>query len=58
MPMNYIKEKGIKLYNAKGVYSIPMAEFVLANVLSIYKQLPFFYENQKKTYMAEKQRVT
>ena len=48
MPMNYIKEKRIKLYNAKGAYSIPMAEFVLASVLSIYKQLPFFYENQKK----------
>jgi len=48
MPMNYIKEKGIKLYNAKGAYSIPMDESVLVSVRSIYKQLPLFYENQKK----------
>ncbi len=37
MPMDYIREKGIKIFNAGGVYSIPMAEFALGSVLQIYK---------------------
>lgn len=48
VPMNYVNEHGIKIFNAKGVYSIPMAEFVLAGVLQLYKQMRNFYENQKK----------
>ena len=37
MPMDYIREHGISLYNAHDVYSIPIAEFVLCGVLQIYK---------------------
>ncbi len=48
VPMKYIKEKKITINNARGVYSIPMAEFVLSNVLALYKNTYFFYENQKK----------
>ncbi len=48
MPLDYINDKHIKLYNAKGVYRIPMAEFVLAGVLNVYKCLPEFHDNQKK----------
>ena len=48
VPIEYIKEKGIKIYNAKGVYSIPMAEFAICGVLDLYKQSRFFGENQKK----------
>lgn len=48
VPMDYIKEKNITIYNAKGVYSVPMAEFALCGVLQLYKQSRFFYENQKK----------
>lgn len=47
VPMNYIKEKGIKINNAKGVYSVPMAEFALCGVLDLYKRSRFFAENQK-----------
>lgn len=47
VPMDFVNEKGIKIYNARGVYSLPMAEFALAGVLSIYKQMSFFRENQK-----------
>lgn len=47
VPMEYVAEKGIKIYNAKGVYSIPMAEFAIGSVLKIYKDMDFFYENQK-----------
>ena len=48
VPMEYIIEKGIKIFNARGVYSIPMAEFALSGVLQLYKNARFFYENQKK----------
>ncbi len=46
VPMEYVKEKGIKIYNARCVYSIPMAEFALCSVLQFYKQSRFFSQNQ------------
>lgn len=48
VPMEYVKEHGIEIHNAKGVFSIPMAEFAVAGVLELYKKMRFFYENQKK----------
>lgn len=48
VPMDYIKAHGIEIYNARGVYSIPMAEFAVAGVLQLYKQSRFFAENQKQ----------
>lgn len=47
VPMDYVKEHGIEIHNAKGVYSIPMAEFAVSGVLQLYKQSGFFRENQK-----------
>lgn len=47
VPMDYVKEHGIEIHNAKGVYSIPMAEFAVAGVLQLCKQSLFFMENQK-----------
>lgn len=48
VPLDYIKEHNIKIANARGVYSAPMAEFALCGVLQLYKQSRFFYENQKQ----------
>ena len=48
VPMEDVKEQGIRIYNARGVYSIPMAEFVIAGMLQLYKQTAFFSKNQKK----------
>lgn len=48
VPMNYVKKHGIEIYNARGVYSIPMAEFAVGGVLQLYKQAPYFYESQKE----------
>ena len=48
VPMNYVKKHNIKIYNARGVYSIPMAEFAISGVLQLYKQARFFSENQEK----------
>lgn len=47
VPMDYVEEHGIQIYNARGVYSIPMAEFAVYGVLGLYKQSRFFFENQK-----------
>ena len=46
VPLDYIRDHGIRLYNARGVYSVPMAEFVLGGILQFYKQASFFYENR------------
>ncbi len=48
VPMDYVREHEIEIHNAKGVYSIPMAEFALCGVLQLYKQSSFFAENCKK----------
>lgn len=48
VPVDYIRERDIALHNAKGVYSIPMAEFAVAGVLQIYKQMAFFRKNQNE----------
>lgn len=47
VPLDYINKNGIKICNARGVYSIPMAEFAISGVLSLYKASRYFYENQK-----------
>lgn len=46
VPMKYVEQNQIEIHNARGVYSIPMAEFALAGVLQLYKQSKFFYRNQ------------
>lgn len=46
VPMDYVKEHGIMIDNARGVYSVPMAEFAIASVLSLYKKLQFFRDKQ------------
>lgn len=48
VPMEYVKEHGIEIHNARGVYSIPMAEYAVCGVLQLYKQTSFFFENQKR----------
>ena len=47
VPMDYVEEHGIQIHNARGVYSVPMAEFALWGVLSLYKHADFFAANQK-----------
>lgn len=55
VPLDYINEKEIQLFNAKGVYSIPMAEWAILKILEIYKKSRIFYKNQDK-HKWEKQR--
>lgn len=53
--MNYVKAHNIEIHNARGVYSIPMAEFAICGVLQLYKQAAFFRENQRN-HLWEKHR--
>lgn len=46
VPLDYIKDKGMRINNARGVYSIPMAEFALCGVLDLYKERRFAEKNQ------------
>ena len=53
--MDYVTAHGIEIHNARGVYSIPMAEFAICGVLQLYKQSAFFRENQRQ-HLWEKHR--
>ena len=48
IPLDYIKDKKIKVFNARGVYSVPMAEFAIGGILQLVKRFDLFYENKKK----------
>lgn len=45
--MEYVHSHGIEIRNARGVYSIPMAEFAVCGVLRLFKQTRFFEENRR-----------
>ena len=46
-PVGYLASKGIALYNARGVYSAPMAEWAILKILEIYKHSAVFSAQQK-----------
>ncbi len=46
-PVSYAKKNGIVLHNARGVYSIPMAEYALCATLQLYKSSEFFFKNKQ-----------
>lgn len=46
LPMEQIKERGIVVKNARGVYSVPMAEWSVTAILSLYKNMSLFIKNQ------------
>ena len=46
-PLEYVIEKGIKITNNRGGYSIPMGEWVVLKALEIHKQSWSLYENQR-----------
>lgn len=46
VPLDKIQERNIVLCNARGVYSIPMAEWTVFRVLEYYKDANFFHNAQ------------
>lgn len=47
VPLDYIRQHGISLHNAAGVYSIPMAEWTILRILELYKHSACLHENQQ-----------
>ena len=47
-PMDYLEAHNITVRNARGVYSIPMAEYAVGGVLTFYKKQRCFLNNQSK----------
>lgn len=47
LPLAEINARGIRLCNARGVYSVPMAEFAIGGLLQIYKKSRQFWQNQQ-----------
>ena len=46
VPLDWIREQGITLRNAEGVYSAPMAEWTLMRILELLKHVPAGFRNQ------------
>ena len=47
VPIEKVKERHIQLYNARGVYGVPMAEWAMFRVLEHYKKGWFFKKEQE-----------
>lgn len=47
VPMQDILKRKIEIHSARGVYSVPMAEFAVAGVLDLYKDMDRFRDQQK-----------
>lgn len=48
VPVDTLHRRGIRLCNARGIYSIPMAEWVVLKTLEIYKQSRHFEAAQSR----------
>lgn len=48
VPVAELTDRGVALFNAKGVYSVPLAEWVVMQLLNIYKRARFFERNQQQ----------
>ncbi|WCM14579.1 NAD(P)-dependent oxidoreductase [Priestia filamentosa] len=48
IPTKYVEKMNIQVANAKGIYSIPMAEWTILRILEFYKNSSFFAEAQKR----------
>ena len=48
VPVDEIKKRGVLLCNAKGIFSVPMSEWVILKILEIYKCTRFFEEGQRR----------
>ncbi len=45
-PVEALAARGVALFNAKGVYSVPLAEWVVLQLLQVTKRARFFLRNQ------------
>lgn len=48
MPLKELKEKGITVSNVRGIHKTPMAESVLAHILTSYRSLKTIYKEEEQ----------
>ncbi|MCF0233627.1 MAG: hydroxyacid dehydrogenase, partial [Thermoguttaceae bacterium] len=48
LPMEEVERRGIVARNARGVFSVPMAEYAVGVILHFYKNFSFFEDNQRE----------
>jgi phosphoglycerate dehydrogenase-like enzyme len=48
IPLSELRKRNVILANASGVYSIPIAEWVIGKILEIIKQSKYYIQNQEK----------
>jgi phosphoglycerate dehydrogenase-like enzyme len=48
VPLEDLRSRNISLANASGVYSIPIAEWVIGKLLEIVKHSKYYYQNQSE----------
>lgn len=57
-PVDYIEKAGIRLETARGVYSIPIAEWVVLKILEISKKSRYFYSAQQQHNWQKERNLT
>jgi phosphoglycerate dehydrogenase-like enzyme len=58
MPAQAIADRYILISNVRGIHKTPMAESVLAHILSLKRALPFVYENKRNKVWDKKARLS
>ena len=46
VPLDWVRQQGIRLYNVDGAYAPPMAEWTLMRILELLKMVPLFFRQQ------------
>lgn len=54
MPLKEIASRNILVTNVRGIHKIPMAESIVAHILSIKKSLPIIAQNQRDSLWSKK----
>lgn len=58
MPAKAIAERNILVSNVRGIHKTPMAESILAHILSLKRALPFIYENKRNKVWDKKAQLS
>lgn len=58
MPIQAIADRNILVSNVRGIHKKPMAESILAHILSIKRTLPYMYNNQQNKRWEKKGKPT
>lgn len=46
VPMDIVRQRGIEIHNARGVYSVPMAEHAVMGILELYRKAYLYHDYQ------------